>query len=139
MEGNEEILFPQLPPCWVKVTWLHPSTVKSLPPPLAQHPSPALGYCTICSSFAKPCSHQNSLQITQFNYAFDLLPELWLIHMAYTALNDLTSASYSSFMLFNSQSLTSHPATQAFSSVPKHSQTVLVSGFLFLPRFHPSP
>ena len=137
MKGNEEIVFPQLPPCWVKVTWLHPSTAKSLPPPLAQHPSPAQGYYTC--SFVKPCPHQNSLQITQLNYVFDLLLELRTVHMAYNALNDLTSASHSSFMLFSSWSLTSHPATQVFSSVLKHSKPVPISGFLSLPRFHPSP
>ena len=53
-----------------------------------------------------PGPHQNSLHITQLNYAFHFLPELWLIHVAYNALNDLTfeqgdqtSQSYSTSIL----------------------------------------
>lgn len=53
-----------------------------------------------------PGPHQNSLHITQFNYAFHFLQELWLIHMAYNALNDLTFDSHSSFTLLNSSLLT---------------------------------
>ena len=53
-----------------------------------------------------PGPHQNSLHITQLNYAFHFLPELWLIHVAYNALNDLTFDLHSSFMLLNSSLLT---------------------------------
>lgn len=43
-------------------------------------PLPALGSCTLrLVAFPKPCPHQHSLQITQFNYAFGFLPELWPI------------------------------------------------------------
>lgn len=122
MEVNAEMVFLQLPPCWYTVRSC------SLPLPTSLHQP---WHTALILAFPKPCPHQNPLQRTQF------LVCLWF--PALYALNDLTSASFSSFTLLNSLSLTSSQATWDFSPVLKCSKPVPISGPLSLPQLSPPP